>query len=76
MTQIISATFDNGVFTPAQHVNLPEHAKVQLTVEYIDVEHQKKQNAETLAALEALWKNTRIHSKEPHLTREQLHERR
>ena len=76
MTQATNATFENGVFTPSQPLNLPEHAQVRLTVEFFAEDQQKKRNEETLAALETLWKSTRIYSKEPHLTRDQLHERR
>ncbi len=70
MTQTITATFENGVFKPTQAPNLPEHTQVRLTIVPLatDVEIAQK-----LVALNAMWKNTRPHSK--HLTRDQLHER-
>jgi predicted DNA-binding antitoxin AbrB/MazE fold protein len=71
MMQTITATFENGVFKPAQQPNLPEHSKVRLIVEPLTVD---KEIAAKLAALQAFWKKTRPHSK--HLTRDQLHERR
>jgi predicted DNA-binding antitoxin AbrB/MazE fold protein len=76
MTQTITATFEDGVLKPAQPLDLPERAQVRLIVQFLAEDQRKKQNEETLAALEDLWKSTRIFSKEPYLTRDQLHERR
>jgi predicted DNA-binding antitoxin AbrB/MazE fold protein len=72
----ITAIFENGVLKPTQPLDLPDHAQVRLTVEQLDLDEQTRRNQETLAALEFLWKNVSICSKEPHLTRDQLHERR
>jgi predicted DNA-binding antitoxin AbrB/MazE fold protein len=76
MTQTITATFEDGVLKPVQPLNLPEHTQVRLTLELLTEDEQKKRNQEALAALEEVWKNIRVHSTEPHLTRDQLHERR
>lgn len=79
MTQTITATFENGVLKPTQPLDLPECAQVRLTVELVksDVQREwEEHREERLAALEALWKNIRVHSTEPHMTRDQLHERR
>jgi predicted DNA-binding antitoxin AbrB/MazE fold protein len=73
--QTITATFENGILKPAQPLDLPDHSQVRLTVEPLNLDEQTRRNQETLAALEALWKNVSICSKEPHLTRDQLHER-
>ena len=74
MTQTITATFEDGVLKPTQPLSLPEHAQVRLTIELLDEAEQKKRNQETLAALQELWKTSKVHSK--HLTRDELHERR
>ena len=79
MTHSITATFENGVFKPTLPLDLPEQTHVRLTVELLHSAIQKEwdeKREERLAALESLWKNIRVHSTEPHLTREQLHERR
>lgn len=79
MTQTITATFENGVLKPTQPLDLPEHAEVRITIERSKEDLQKEWEStkeERLAALEELWKNTCVHSTEPHLTRDQLHERR
>ncbi len=78
MTQTITATFEDGVLKPAQPLDLPEHAQVRLTIETLHSEIQKQWDAtkeERLAALEELWK-TPVCSTEPHMTRDQLNERR
>jgi predicted DNA-binding antitoxin AbrB/MazE fold protein len=72
--QTITATFEDGVLKPAQPLNLPDHAQVRLTVEILDQGEQKMRNQEALAALEELWKISKVHSKL--LTRDELHERR
>ena len=74
MMQTITATFEDGVLKPAQPLNLPDHAQVRLTLELFDEAEQKKRNQETLAALEELWKTSKVHSHP--LTRDELHERR
>ena len=77
MTQTIIATFEDGVLKPAEPLKLPEHAQVRVTIELPKSEAQMEweaQKEQRLAALEALWKNTRPHSE--HLTRDQLNERR
>jgi predicted DNA-binding antitoxin AbrB/MazE fold protein len=71
MTQIIFAIFDDGVFTPSQPVNLPEHSRVRLTVEPINVDEKIEGK---LATMQAFWKKTKPHSS--HMTRDQLNERR
>ena len=75
MSQIVTATYENGVLKPAEPLALPANAKVRLTVDLV-VEEQKLTPAERLAALEELWRTSSISSTEPYLTRDQLHERR
>jgi predicted DNA-binding antitoxin AbrB/MazE fold protein len=79
MTQTITATFEDGVLKPTQPLDLPEHTQVQITIEPSKSNLQKEweaTKAERLAALESLLRMAKVHSTEPHLTREQLHERR
>ena len=76
MTQTITATFENGVFKPTEPINPPEHTRVRLILDTVDEIEQKKRNQETLAALQEIWQKIRVHSTEPHFTRDQLHERR
>jgi predicted DNA-binding antitoxin AbrB/MazE fold protein len=72
MTQTIDATYSNGVFTPSQPVSLPEHAQVRITVESLESD---KSVAEKLAAWDDLMRIIKPHAG-PHLTRDELHERR
>jgi hypothetical protein len=57
-------------------VDLPDRAEVLLTLEVLTEDEQKRRNQETLAALEEVWKNCSVTSTEPHLSRDELHERR
>ena len=75
MSQVVTATYENGVLKPAEPLALPANAKVRLTVELV-IEEPKLTPAERLAALEELWRTSSICSTEPYLTRDQLHERR
>ena len=75
MSQIITATFEDGVLKPSQPLNLPSPSQVRLTIELLEGDVQKAQQ-EALRALEDLWRHSTIYSQEAHLTRDQLHERR
>jgi predicted DNA-binding antitoxin AbrB/MazE fold protein len=72
MTQTITATFEDGVLKPAQPLNLPEHAQVRLTIEPLV---NGKTVEERLAAWDNLMRIAKPHPG-PHLTRDELHERR
>jgi len=72
MFHIIIATFEDGVLKPAQPLDLPEHAQVRVTVEPLDTELSTE---ERLAALDNLTRLAKPHPG-PHLTRDELHERR
>jgi predicted DNA-binding antitoxin AbrB/MazE fold protein len=70
VTQIITATFENGVFKPDAKLDLAAGAKVQLVVTPIDEakligEHSEESRRAGCATAPA----------EPRLTREQLHDR-
>jgi predicted DNA-binding antitoxin AbrB/MazE fold protein len=72
MVHTITATFEDGVLKPSQPLDLPEHAQVRLTVEPLDTELTTE---DRLAALDNLMRLAKSHPG-PHLTRDELHERR
>jgi predicted DNA-binding antitoxin AbrB/MazE fold protein len=72
LVQVISATFENGVFKPDEALNLLPHTRVRLLVESLEDETKKQQAWETVLRL---WKQSNIDSKGERLIREQLHER-
>ena len=72
MTQTITATFEDGVLKPAQPLDLPDHTHVRLTIEPLI---NGKTVEERLAALDDLMKIAKPHPG-PHLTRDELNERR
>jgi predicted DNA-binding antitoxin AbrB/MazE fold protein len=71
MMQTVTATFENGVFKPAQPVALPEHTRVSITIELPDLAAPKEHG---LAALERSLQLAKPQGR--HLSRDQLHERR
>ena len=73
----ITATFENGVLKPDQALDLPDRAKVRITIEPVKSDIQKEWDAtreERLAALESSLRLAKPMGE--HLTRDQLHERR
>ena len=68
----IHAVYERGVFRPLETVELPERAEVRLTIEPLV---NGKTVEERLAALDELMKIAKPHPG-PHLTRDELHERR
>lgn len=76
MAQIIKATFEDGVLKPGQPLNLPSPCEVRVTIERLYDESKVVKPEDALTALEDLWRSDKIQSQEPHLTRDQLHERR
>lgn len=73
MTQIITATFENGVFKPDDQPNLAHGARVELLVTLTPVSRAEQQSAFT--ELEQFRKQHPIDSGGERLTRDQLHER-
>ena len=59
-----------------RRLDLPAHTQVRLTIELLEEDAQKMKNRDALTALENLWRQSKIHSTEERLTRDQLHERR
>lgn len=75
MSQVVTATFEDGVLKPTEPLSLPENAHVRLTVELVG-EEAEQCRSEKLAALEALWRHSKLRSDGERLTRDQLHDRR
>ena len=75
MSHVITATFENGVFTPDQRPDLPPQTRVRLTVEPLD-QAELTRRTQAWDALQRLWESSTINSHGQRLTREQLHERR
>ena len=74
MSQIITATFVDGVLKPEQELGLPPGAKVRLILDLQD--DDLKQRREACAELDRLCEELPIEHHGHRLTRDQLHERR
>jgi predicted DNA-binding antitoxin AbrB/MazE fold protein len=74
MSQVVTAVYEDGVFKPTEPLDLAPHTTVQLTVE-VPEETDRPTKEERLAILQRLWSQTKAHGA-PHLTRDELHERR
>lgn len=76
MSQTITAIYEDGVLKPAEPLDLAPHTAVQLTIEELPGTLEASQSKEeVLAMMKQLWAQTKAHNA-PHLTRDQLHERR
>ena len=74
MTQLITATFVDGMLKPDEELGLTAGTKVRLFLELPDDVRDQRQAA--CAELDRLCDEFPIESQGPHLTRDQLHERR
>ena len=74
MSQTVLATYDNGIFSPDERLDLPTHAKVRLTVEL--VEPASADAPQAWQELEDAWSGAEVDSDGVKWTREQLHDRR
>jgi predicted DNA-binding antitoxin AbrB/MazE fold protein len=72
MSQVFTATFQDGVLKPEQPLDLPPGTRVRVTVETFAIDERDK----ALQELDRLCEEFPIHSGEERLTRDQLHERR
>jgi predicted DNA-binding antitoxin AbrB/MazE fold protein len=73
----ITAIYEDGVLKPAEPLDLPDHAQVQITIEPLQSDVQREWDATKEKRLAAL--NASLRLAKPlgdHLTRDQLHERR
>jgi predicted DNA-binding antitoxin AbrB/MazE fold protein len=75
MTQVIAATFEDGVFRPDKGLELLPQTRVRLTVEPLD-QTELTRRAQAWETLQRLWQSSTVNSRGQRLTREQLHERR
>ncbi len=75
MIQIVSATFTNGVLRPDTPLQLLSNERVRLVVVPLEAT-ECQSRLENWAAIEELWRTSRVDSGGDILTREQLHERR
>ena len=73
MSQIVAATFENGVFRPHEHLPLAPGTTVRLIVDRLDDLQTPAQQA--CAELDSLCGELPIDSGGIRLTRDQLHER-
>lgn len=73
MSQVVLATFDNGVLVPDAPLPLPAQTRVRLTVEELN----GTDDGANLSwdALEQLWQEATIDSGGARPTRDELHER-
>ncbi len=74
MSQVVTATFVNGVLKPTQELGLTPGTKVRLIVEVWDNVRADYQDAS--AELDRLCSEFAIESRGRHLTRDELHDRR
>jgi predicted DNA-binding antitoxin AbrB/MazE fold protein len=73
MSQIITATFQDGVLKPDQPLDLPPGSRVRLTVEPVVSEEEKDKAWEEW---DKLCEEIHLDAGATQLTRDQLHERR
>jgi len=80
MIQKMAATFKNGAFVPDEECDLPENARVQVTVESDNrIQPKVTDEEERKAILKRMAERRRknpIPENAPKFTREELHERR
>ncbi|MFQ5732476.1 MAG: DUF104 domain-containing protein [Planctomycetaceae bacterium] len=80
MIQRVKATFKDGAFVPDEDCDLPEDARVQLTVESESsipaTVTDPEQRQAILDEVVELMKSNPIPESAPRFTREELHERR
>jgi predicted DNA-binding antitoxin AbrB/MazE fold protein len=68
--QVINATFQDGVFQPVDRVDLLPQTRVRLLVETLETEAAEPNDK--MAALQHLWRTSKLNSGGDLLTREQL----
>ena len=77
MSQTIIATYEDGVLKPAEPLDLAPQSAVKLTIEELPKPLEARPSKEEiLALLERMSKQSKDFSSAPHMTRDELHERR
>ena len=74
MTQTITATFEDGVLKPDAKLDLASGTRVRLFID--SGQARDGSQDDPLMEWEQLCDQSPVYSIEPHMTREQLHERR
>ena len=74
MSQVIMATFEDGILKPDQKLDLPPRARVRLTIETLG-DAATSDSDRDWEELEKLWEESSIDSGGFRMTRDQLHER-
>jgi predicted DNA-binding antitoxin AbrB/MazE fold protein len=72
MSQVITATFENGVLKPDEALDLPAQARVRVTIDSLE---EQQESGEAWKELERLWNEVDFLPEGDLLTRDQLHER-
>ena len=75
MSQVIDATFEDGMFKPDETPGLSPHTRVRLLVEPMPQNAEEERRQQAWADIEKLWKQLPLDSQGDRLSREQLHER-
>jgi predicted DNA-binding antitoxin AbrB/MazE fold protein len=73
MSQIVTATFEDGILKPDGPIHLPANTRVRVTIDSLD---ETQQSPEAWKELERLWNQIAFVPEGDLLTRDQLHERR
>jgi predicted DNA-binding antitoxin AbrB/MazE fold protein len=73
MSQIVTATFEDGMLKPDAPLDLPPRARVRLVVETLN--ELTEDSRKVWTELERLWDEASIDSQGERMTRDQLHER-
>lgn len=76
MSQVVTAVYEDGVLKPAEPLNLAPHTTVQLTIEELPHDAGPPTAEEKLAMLQQMFRQSKDFSSAPHMTRDELHERR
>jgi predicted DNA-binding antitoxin AbrB/MazE fold protein len=75
MSQVITATFEDGVLKPDEKLDLPSGTKVKLIVLEPPTVPSEAERQAAWEELERLWQETTINSGGDLLTRDELHDR-
>ena len=75
MSQIIHATFEDGVLKPDVPLTLPSMTRVRLIVEPLTAAGHESEKDAVLSELERIWDEIDVDSGGPPPSRDELHDR-
>ena len=75
MSQIIHATFQDGVLKPDVPLTLPSMTRVRLIVEPLTAEGDEPEEDTAMSELERIWVAIDVDSGRPPPSRDELHDR-